>query len=518
MEETVIRIFPNWRVDATLLDGIDASFIPGLRLTEAGITGPIDAVATYYRRGKRSAKFKEVRDQLELAIAHHPKLYDFQNQGVSFIQNRWAHSGSAMLTDEMGLGKTAQAITAARISGGSTLVVCTRSVVATWEKQLATWYPKAKVRVLEDREETALTLPKDHTVTLVTYELLQYLEVAHWNNVIIDEAHNFSGRMTKRGAALKQICAMARNRLAMTGTEIWSRPRDYWFLFSCLFGSAFGGKTDFDLAYCDGKPAQVGDNQWIDNSGVSRADELKFRVGFYRLRRLKKDVAAELPACSRDIRWIDSEKKPTALMRVAILGKQRGAYAKALEATLTAKMEPCMEAAAEAGQFLLFTWRKDHAKYMHRILNERGVKCGLLTGEVSPKVRSLTIAKAAKEQHGIVATLGVASTGVDGLQHVASTGIMHSLSFVPLEMLQAEKRLDRIGQTAPVRWLYFLMKESMDVWVNETVLSKLDQWADLIGGGRDEAGAMRKKLGPDFDEKLERETFREIYKMSKSKS
>lgn len=510
----MIRIGADWRVTASLLPGVDTAFIPGLTIDGSNVKGPIDAVATYYRRGKRSKKFRAIRDQAFLPLPKHRRLYDFQNQGVHFIADRWAHSGSAMLTDEMGLGKTAQAIVSARGSGGSVLVVCTRSVVATWQKQLATWWKKATVKVLEEREETSLTLATDHIITIVTYELLQYLTPQQWTTVIIDEAHNFAGRVTLRGKALKQICALATNRLGMTGTEIWSRPRDYWFLFSCLFGNAFGSKTDFDLAYCDGKATELGDNRWISNEGVSRADELAYRVGFYRLRRLKRDVAKQLPSCSRDVRWIDSQPKPTALMRTAILGKMRGAYARALEATLEAKMSPCMDAAQEAQQFLLFTWRKDHAKFMHRTLTERGVKCSLITGETAPKIRDLIISGAAKNGHGIVATLGVASTGVDGLQHVASTGIMHALSFVPLEMLQAEKRLDRIGQRSPVQWIYFLMKESMDVWVNETVLSKLDQWADLIGGGKDEAGSMRKKLGPDFDAKLERETFREIYKVA----
>ncbi len=501
-----VTIDHYWNARVLINPEIDMAHIPGLRVDGSYVTGPIDAVSTYLRRGNKADGLKAPGPFRKCKSPH---LRDFQRKGVRFILSRWAHFGSALLTDEMGLGKTLQALTAIdHVKGTSrNLVICPRSVCLTWQKEISKW-SDGSVFIAKTREEGA------HGTNarwfIVSYELVQYLSLKLYKTVIIDEAHNFAGRTALRAKALKQICAMSENRLGLTGTEIWSRPRDYWMLFSCLFGSNFGSKHEFDLAYCKATPNEHGG---LDNSGASRLNELRHRVSFYRLRRLKRDVASELPKSERHIRWIEPAPHATALMKAAFLHKNRGAYQKALAATLDAKMVPAMDAAADSGgRFLLFTWMKRHAHFMHRELTARGFPNFLIDGSVSPNKRNALIALAAKRKCGIVATLDTLKEGVDGLQHVASTGIMHALDFVPLKLLQGEKRLDRIEQLEPVTWIYILMKESMDVWVNETVLSKLQQWEALMG--EDEGAGLKDGLGgkKTTSWKLERQIFRDIYK------
>src|SRR5258706_10478551 len=280
-------------------------------------------------------------------------------------------------------------------------------------------------------------------------------------------------------------------------------------LFHALFGSSFGSAWDFDVAYCGGT---LNEHGGLDNKGATRTRELKFRVQFHQLRRLKKDVAVELPALTRTVRWVDADMKASALMKNAYLHRNKGAQWKALLGTLDAKMPAAMDAAADAKSFLLTTYTKRHAVHMYKELNASGTSCELLTGEISPKQRTALIALATNRRHGIVATIDCIKEGVDGLQHVTSTGIVHALDFVPLKLLQLEARLNRIGQKDPVQWIYIMLKESMDLWVNETVVERLAQWGALVDdvGGK----ALKHELegrGTKTDSELEDVVLKQIY-------
>lgn len=502
----------NWTAYAKIDPDRDIENIPGLNVKNDEVYGPWDAVEVYLQRGnEKFVRPKDVRSIPNLATVL-DELRPFQQRGVAWILNMWKHVGSALLADEMGLGKTAQVITAASIvSLSNHLVVCPRSVALTWEKELGKWGAKnPKVLIIRTREEAAAHSASTFGCwTIISYELLPYLASHSYTTVIIDEAHNFAGRKAKRGKRLEHFCALAENRIGITGTPIWSRPRDYWMLFRVLFGSTFGNSFDFDLAYCGG---QLNEHGGLDNKGATRIPELKFRTRFYQLRRMKKNVASEMPELTRVVRWLDADVKATAAMKSAYLHRNKGAQYRALAATLEAKMIPAMEAAADAKQFLLFTWQKKHAIFMQQQLETNGTPCVLITGDVSPKKRNALIALAAKQKHGIVCTIDTLKEGVDGLQHVASVAIFHALDFVPLKLLQAEKRLDRLGQLSPVTIIYLCLRESMDEWVNETVVQKLAQWEGLVQGSETSLKkGLQGRKGTQTEADLETEVLKSIY-------
>src|SRR5262249_2583739 len=74
----------------------------------------------------------------QVQLPHRPSPY--QPQGIAFLMPR--HAG--LLADEMGLGKTMQAIIALRLllHGGlihRALIVCPKSLVINWTRELRTW-------------------------------------------------------------------------------------------------------------------------------------------------------------------------------------------------------------------------------------------------------------------------------------------------------------------------------------------------------------------------------------------
>lgn len=482
--------------------------IPGLHMGSGEVIGSWDALEVYRQRGGSAFKLPL---QLNKGLTRftHPKLHAYQCAGVAFILHRWQHAGSCILADDMGLGKTAQAITACDAVGidGIILVVCPASVRLTWEKEITRWSRAPDVQVLKKGTDI---LRAGVRWVVTSYELMRDMDPIYASIVIMDEAHNFAGRHAKRAKKLQNTAACAQYRIAITGTPIWSRPRDYWMLFNILFGRTFGSSWDFDMAYCGGK---LNDHGGLENKGATRTNELKFRTSFYQLRRLKADVAKELPALTRQILWVEPTPKATAEMKHAILHRNKGATYEALSAALDGKMQAAMEQAAQAKQFLLFTWQKRHARFMQEKLEEAGTPCVLITGDTSQNERRSLVELAVAQKCGVVATIDSCGTGVDGLQHVANIGIFHSTDFVPLKLLQAEKRLDRLGQTQPVQWLYIMMRESMDQWVGELVVEKLAQYTSLMG--KDEADVLRSALvGRDANitvEQAETNALRALY-------
>lgn len=412
-------------------------------------------------------------------------LRDYQTRGVSWLATHLKHEGGALLGDDMGLGKTVQTISVwGALAYPCILIVCPASVRRTWLREFEKWAPEAKVCVVTEAKRATLCL--DHAVTITSYELVAKLPQTYEPDMLVlDEAQLLRGRGAKRSRTLLDFAKGCRYRLALTGTPMWSRPRDLWMLLRILFPNyRFGTAEQFDVAYCG---AYI--NQWGGrvNVGATRTDELKQRLRHVMLRRTKEEVAKELPALQRTFRWVQTTPQAQRLLEAFMLKKVR--MLDALSATLEAKMDEAIRTAHEAKRFLLFTWQKAHAKELWERLNKEGTPCELITGDFTHKERDAAVQRAAQNKVGVVATIDSCHAGVDGLQKVASIGIFHALDYVPIKLAQAEARLHRIGQTLPVQWVYVCMENSADALVADTIISKLDQWRSVMG--RDSTANMR---------------------------
>lgn len=487
------------------VDPFKLDHIPGMKTWPDGnATGPIDAIAVALKRLKREA------DEPELPMPNpltYSILRNYQNDGVSWLAHHLTHENGAILADDMGLGKTAQTIHTWKALGQpQMLVVCPASVRKTWFKELDKW---ANVQpVLVDSGKKASALAPASPVVISSYELVGKLpEEYEPSMLVMDEAHLLRGRGASRSRRLLDFGKACTYRLALTGTPLWSRPRDLWMLLRILYPNyRFGTAQDFDYAYCG---AYI--NEWGGriNKGATRSDELKQRMSYVMLRRTKEEVAKDLPTLQRTFRWVEGTAVAKKMMEAFILRKC--SLTDALNATLEAKFDESVSIAKEAGKFLLFTWQKVHAKELWRRLNEdEETPCELITGDISHKERALTVARAAKNGHGVVATIDSCGVGVDGLQQVASVGIFHALDYVPIKLAQAEARLHRIGQTLPVQWVYVCMEGSADVFVADTIVDKLDQWRGVMG--RDSTARIRDDvMGSGDVSKSEQEALSAIY-------
>ena len=424
--------------------------------------------------------------------AHPPAidgLRDYQLDGIARLVGNLQADGGVILADDMGLGKTVQTIGAWNCLRRPVplLVVAPASVRRSWVRELKKWADLEPTLVETGKQAAAV----DSTLKVVvtSYELVKKLNVKFCPHMLVmDEAHLLRGRMAGRSNTLLEVAKLCSYRLALTGTPMWSRPRDFWMLLKILFGYRFGTADDFDYAYCG---ATV--NQWggKENKGATRLHELKQRLAYVMLRRVKEEVAHELPALTRVIRWVPPVKAAVKALEAFALGQRP--FVDALTSTLDAKIDAAIETAKAAGKFILVTWRKADAALMAEKLNADEYPCELITGDSSHAEREAAVDRTIRQGTSLVCTIDSTNAGVNGMQFVASTVIFHALDYVPIKMAQMEARAHRIGQTNNVTAIYIAMEDTADAHVVDAVIDKLEAWKASMGS--DATAALSTTLG-----------------------
>jgi SNF2 family DNA or RNA helicase len=252
------------------------------------------------------------------------RLKDHQLVGVAWLQHLWRLSPSAcrgaLLADDMGLGKTIQLLTfiASVIENEPEsdpfLIVAPVSLLDNWKEEISKFFAPGTIEVLtlygatltrkrvskrELEEElvnagvTRLLTPGwmgSAQVVLTTYETLRDLEFSlarqRWSAMICDEAQkikNPNALVTR--AAKKQN---ARLKIACTGTPVENTLTDIWCLFDFVQPGLLGALKCFGERYRRPIEARTDEEK-------GRIDELRALIDPQKLRRMKSEVAKDLP-------------------------------------------------------------------------------------------------------------------------------------------------------------------------------------------------------------------------------
>jgi len=224
-----------------------------------------------------------------------PILRAYQKQGVAWLRFLRENGFGGILADEMGLGKTLQTLALFRFvrqadpGGAPMLIVCPTSLVFNWVAEAAKFTPNLKVLPLHgpDRHTRFEEIPRcDVVVTsyaLIRRDADRYREL-EFDTAVLDEAQHIKNRQTQNAQAVKSI--RARRRLVLTGTPIENSVLDLWSIFDFLMPGYLGTAQDFRERY----------EQPIARDRDTRAQaRLSRRLRPFLLRRLKKEVAADLP-------------------------------------------------------------------------------------------------------------------------------------------------------------------------------------------------------------------------------
>jgi SNF2 family DNA or RNA helicase len=263
-------------------------------------------------------------------------LRSYQAHGVNWLVFLRDAGLGAMLADDMGLGKTLQALCALRPRA---LVVAPTSVLHNWADEIQAHRPGLSYCIYHG---AGRELDPAADVTLTTYTLLRLdadrLAAERWNTVVLDEAQRIKNPDSQVAGAAFRLNADF--RVALSGTPVENRLDELWSQFHFVNRGLLGGRKDFQTSYSD--PIAAGDTE-----AVTR---LRERIRPFVLRRLKGEVAAELPPRTEMVlhcELSDSEREIYDSIRAATLSEvvrkldAGGSVLAALEALLRLRQAAC---------------------------------------------------------------------------------------------------------------------------------------------------------------------------------
>src|SRR6266571_3129982 len=247
------------------------------------------------------------------------ELRSFQIQAV----NKLASVPARLLGDDMGLGKTVEAIALdketrkqaeQKFPGAKnfpTLVIAPMSCLDDpWASHFETWDPGRKICVIDRRNRTpfANAIKKNSHDTYICHwdvlRLMPELTERRWLHVIADEVHRAGNRDSQQTQALKAIKTLYKT--GASGTPAQTRPQDLWSILNWLYPKKFSSYWRFFNYYVIQKTHTAGwctadgcekyhKRQFREILGIANEDELHDSMKDFYIRRLKEEVAPELP-------------------------------------------------------------------------------------------------------------------------------------------------------------------------------------------------------------------------------
>jgi SNF2 family DNA or RNA helicase len=450
------------------------------------------------------------------------KLRPYQEEGVAWLM--WIHDTGpgGLLADDMGLGKTLQTIAAmARLHAAQptfrALVVTTTSTVYNWAKEIATFAPQLRVAIYTGPKRskiTAFAFGGGAQVVVTSYDcarfdlpLLASLPPFDW--VLFDEAQALKNASSVRAQMAQTI--PSKRRIVLTGTPIENGMGDFHSLFSIAVPGLLGPLVWFKQVY--GGPLAAGD--------AEAASKLRAVCAPYMLRRLKADVAADLPqkselertvvlppkhraiyqeikdATERACEGIGEGEKVTKEQQIAILQaitrlRQVACDPRLVEipynasGKLRALVEILQQAKASGQKSLVFSSFARMVHLLERDLTLLGFGVTVLTGDVDTDKRGPLVSSFERDPSKDVFLITLKAGGAGLNITAASTVVHYDPWWNPAAENQATDRAHRIGQTRAVT-VHKLIAEST---IEQLVVGKLGEkraLANLLLGGSGEA-------------------------------
>ncbi|MGE0786585.1 MAG: DEAD/DEAH box helicase [Sandaracinaceae bacterium] len=445
-------------------------------------------------------------------------LRSYQREGVAWLQHLRECDVGGVLADDMGLGKTLQTIAHIAIEKAHgrltspALVISPTSLCPGWAREIGKFAPHLKVIVLQGASRHGRYKEIEGADVVVTsYPILvrdqDELAARAWHLLILDEAHVIKNTRSRSHQAAKRLDAA--HRVCLTGTPIENHLGELWALFDFLNPGLLGDELSFRRWYRI-PVEQMGDED--------RLAALREAVAPYLLRRLKREVATELPPKTELARPVTLGGEQAALyeaIRVAAHGDVRRLIAKK---GLAASTVPILDALTKLRQVCcdprLVPMRaardvKKSAKYSllfelleaqlgrgHRVLvfsqftrmlaliarglEKRNLRYLVLTGESKDRQKLVDAFEAGQAD---VFLISLKAGGV-GLTLTSADSVIHyDPWWNPAAQDQATDRAYRIGQTKPVVATSLFVQGSVEERMLALQAKKRRLAEGILGGG-----------------------------------
>ena len=251
------------------------------------------------------------------------ELRDYQRDGLNWLQMMMRTGVHGILADDMGLGKTVQTLACilkekeeGRLKHPA-LVIAPTSLMHNWRMEAQKFTPDLRVLVLHGVHRARFFDDiAQYDLVLTTYPLLPrdagFLMDEPYHMLILDEAQNIKNPRAKASQLVREF--NARHRICLTGTPIENHLGELWAQFDFLMPGYLYDQKNFTNLFR--KPIE-------QDGSESRQDALNIRVRPFLLRRLKEDVAKELPAKSNIVRSVELSSGQRALYESVRLAMQK---------------------------------------------------------------------------------------------------------------------------------------------------------------------------------------------------
>ena len=415
-------------------------------------------------------------------------LRSYQREGLAWLQNLRARGVGGILADDMGLGKTLQTIAhlmvekeAGRLDKPA-LIVAPTSLVSTWDREIQKFAPSLRVKLLHgsDRRARWNELSEGHIphVLVTSYPILcrdeeQFAEL-ECSAVILDEAQTIKNMRSRAHAAVRML--NAEHRLCLSGTPLENHLGELWSLLDYVNPGLLGDELSFNRFY------RVPIEKLRDNERLLALREI---VAPYILRRIKSEVAKELPPKTEILRPVDlngSQRELYESIRVAAHAEVRsvikkkglaastvsilGALTKLRQVCCDPRLVPIASASEvrESAKYRMFFELLDaQLASGHRVLvfsqftsmlallahglAERKVPYSVLTGDTKDRAAAVDRFESGEAQVFLISL----RAGGTGLTLTSADVVIHyDPWWNPAVQAQATDRAYRIGQTKPV--------------------------------------------------------------------
>jgi SNF2 family DNA or RNA helicase len=334
------------------------------------------------------------------------------------------------------------------------------------------------------------------------------LRLIQWRFLILDEAQRIKNPDTQRAKAVRQIPAEA--RIAITGTPVENKLQDLWSVFDFLAPGFLFSKGEFERKISNP----------IEKRGDRNALDLLLRkTRPFVLRRLKKDVAKELPdKIEKTVRCQLTEKQRALYQAVVTRDLEQAIKATGREkltlgnphifSVLMRLKQICCHPGLITGDFeefklgvsgkfdafveildeildgetpdrepnklVLFSQYVQMATFLQDFIISKGRSCDRIDGSVPPGDRPQLCKQFNTEpsKFGVVSTLFSGGVGLD-LQS-ANYVALYDQWWNPAVHSQAVDRVHRIGQKRSVVVFYILARGTLEDKIEAKLLKKKD--------------------------------------------
>lgn len=236
-------------------------------------------------------KIKNIEPQIPKNLEN--VLRGYQYDGVQWMKQLSMLGLGGILADDMGLGKTLQVL--AYIHGEKpskpTLIITPSALTYNWLSEINRFIPDASAIIIDGAkdERTALIEKIESYEFIITSYPLMRRDIGMYKKIsfsycFIDEAQHIKNYKTMNAQSVKKI--KAERRFALTGTPIENSLMELWSIFDFIMPGYLHSAREFREKY-EYSLSKNGDEQ---SNMLLRA-----KIRPFILRRMKKDVLAELP-------------------------------------------------------------------------------------------------------------------------------------------------------------------------------------------------------------------------------